>query len=413
MSANEDTLARLTFNAAAMRDYIGEEAKGVRVKIERGVVTLRPAKTVRGVDVIAIERRPRGTLADIGRGVFPRRLIQSLFKAGLSETRPYFVLGTAGRGWLGIEHLPDQQPPPRHALMVVSDFDTPAKAPAKAPAKRASPGTIDLLLWQKFLRALTAERVIPEETWTAVYGMIQSAEEIAARKIRGRQSQERVAAERLLAGVVRHNDKLLAWAERQQEFADDVLALLPRLGVEMTIEGAEEPPEPEAALETQEAQELPEEAPEAAPPVEVRPRRPRRKSRAFMPAPEVVEAPPWIVTEEAVVIITTNDPVPEPELEAHGEGEDVKAVIEDLERQFADEQSGGEQPPDVALDEEDPKVREALDQAILSSWETHETLEPDISTERLVMLVQDDTGADGPRQFDAMQRAGWPLPEVD
>jgi len=51
-------------------------------------------------------------------------------------------------------------------------------------------------------------------------------------------------------------------------------------------------------------------------------------------------------------------------------------------------------------------TRHNLDQRILESWHRHEAAEPDISTERLMAMVRDDTGAEPDRQVEALQRAG-------
>lgn len=47
-----------------------------------------------------------------------------------------------------------------------------------------------------------------------------------------------------------------------------------------------------------------------------------------------------------------------------------------------------------------------LDRRIIESWSIHEDADPEISTERLMAMVQDDTGADATRQLAALRRAG-------
>jgi len=47
-----------------------------------------------------------------------------------------------------------------------------------------------------------------------------------------------------------------------------------------------------------------------------------------------------------------------------------------------------------------------LDKLIIAAWEVIEDAEPDISTERLMAMVEDDTGADIFRIVDALERAG-------
>ena len=415
MSANDDTLARLTFNATAMREYIGDDAKGVRLKIERNAVTFRPANSLRGVDVIAIERRPRGTIAELARGMLSRRLLQRLFKAGLNAKQPYFVLEPVGRGWFGIDHLSDQQAPIKQPLMVVSDFVPP-------------PTAIDMTAWQRFLRLVTAGRSpIPEETWKSIDQMVRSAEQIVARK--GRRTQERDAAERLLGGVERNAPKLLAWGDRQPEYATAVTDLLTRLGIELP-----EAPAAEVAVEVEAIEEAPEqEAPEPPPEVpqarEAPPRRARRKSRGFRsPDPVPAEPESWVVDDvvEVTVVETVIATEEEPAThEAHGH-EEVQAG--EAQGSAGDPDDVAE-PPDIIIlgppeepeitddtpdgvteTPEDEQTRDALDQKILSAWERFENLEPDISTERLMMMVADDTGADNPRQIEALKRAGWPVP---
>lgn len=46
------------------------------------------------------------------------------------------------------------------------------------------------------------------------------------------------------------------------------------------------------------------------------------------------------------------------------------------------------------------------DRAIIAAWNAHEEADPDISTERLMAMVEDDTGADCSRQIEALDRAG-------
>ena len=52
------------------------------------------------------------------------------------------------------------------------------------------------------------------------------------------------------------------------------------------------------------------------------------------------------------------------------------------------------------------RTQAEIDQQIIASWEAHEDAEPDISTERLMAMVENDTGADCSRQIEAMERAG-------
>src|SRR6476660_6640963 len=123
MSDEPESLARLTFNAAATREVFADEAKGLRLRIERGKVSFRSATVRRGVDVIAIERRARGVTVPVDQG--HRALLQRLFRAGLSEDRPFFTLEPMPRGWFGIIHYPETEHPPRLPMLTVSGFQPP------------------------------------------------------------------------------------------------------------------------------------------------------------------------------------------------------------------------------------------------------------------------------------------------
>jgi hypothetical protein len=50
--------------------------------------------------------------------------------------------------------------------------------------------------------------------------------------------------------------------------------------------------------------------------------------------------------------------------------------------------------------------RTERDQLIVTAWEIIEDAEPDISTERLFAMVENDTGADYHRIIEALERAG-------
>jgi hypothetical protein len=47
--------------------------------------------------------------------------------------------------------------------------------------------------------------------------------------------------------------------------------------------------------------------------------------------------------------------------------------------------------------------RDALDAAVVASWRRHEEAEPDLSTERLMAMVEANTGADVDRQIEALR----------
>ena len=210
----DDTLARLTFNAVATRAFFTDRTKGVRLRIESGVVAFRPVVARRGEDILALERRPRGVIAEVARDPLTRRLMRRLFKAGLSESQPYFKLEeSTPRGWFSLNHHPADLPPQRQPLMVVSDFEPPLV-------------TIDMGLWRRLQRAMASTQPVAMPLWQDFMEMFHSAVRMTERTTRGRKSSERIEAERLLAIIEQNVSEFHSLAAHQPEVADDVASLL-------------------------------------------------------------------------------------------------------------------------------------------------------------------------------------------
>lgn len=216
--ADMDTLARLTFNAVATREFFGDRSKGVKLRIEGRVLTFHSSNTATGAEVIAIERKPRGLVADVPDDRLSRQVMQRLFRAGLTEDRPYFVLEATSRGWFGVEHVPEGAPPQRQSIMVVSHFDPP-------------PVPIDMAVWTKFRRTLAANRSIDETLWNDLRAMLRSAIQQTRKPQRGRVSEKRALAEKLLGAFRRSLGLVVEWRDRQPEHAPDITAMLKELGI--------------------------------------------------------------------------------------------------------------------------------------------------------------------------------------
>jgi hypothetical protein len=163
--------------------------------------------------------------------------MQRLFRAGLTQEQPYFLVEPVARGWYGIQHLPSDHPPQRQAIMVVSEFDPP-------------PIPVDMPLWQRFRRALNTQKAIDPEQWQQIHRMVLSAVRLVARPQRGgRVSAERQAAQRLLTAVEHNESLLMGWAQQEPEVVAEVRDML----VQVTGHEPEEPevvpfarPQPEA-----------------------------------------------------------------------------------------------------------------------------------------------------------------------
>lgn len=308
-----ETVARLTFNTAAAHQYFDSDSQGIRLRIERGVVTFRAMRSVRGADVIAIERRPKkGIFADIKPDAeFAKLLMRRLFRAGLTEDKPYFALAPEPRGWFGVDHLSEPAAPPGQAIMVVSDFEPP-------------PVPVDMALWQKFRRALMNERPIDEGLWTPVRRMIRSAKQITARPQRGRLSQERILATKLVTAVEKNAILIQVWGDRQPEFGNEVVTLFDEIGI----------------IPHELATAAPEATPDTTPLMRRRPRR-----TAPEPTTEPVENPAQVVaetfieteTEEEIEEDADLDPT-EPSAETHVDplGPSLRQLIEGTDAFAAD-----------------------------------------------------------------------------
>jgi hypothetical protein len=231
-------MARLTFNTAASREYFeSERLNWLRLRIERGVVTLRPAANSRGDDtVIRIERRPRGIVAEIDDERFSKRLMQRLVRAGLTEDQPYFLLAPASYGWIGIDHLPGMKPPQRQAIMVVSNFDE--TETTVQVVTRPAADVFDFSRWQRFLRGVNAGRAVDALGWDEIEQMIREAAFLIGRPRRGRESRARVSATKLMNAVKRRAPTLVEWEEQHPELGRQVSNLLVDVGIAL--------PEPEA-----------------------------------------------------------------------------------------------------------------------------------------------------------------------
>ncbi len=288
--AETEMLATLTFNTLATREMFTERAKGLQLHIERGVVTLRSASRAYGDDIIAIERRPRGVVAPVN--TVHRRLLQRLFKAGLTAEQPYFVLEPISGKWVGIAHYPFDHPPQGQLVLAVSNFEPP-------------PVAMEMPLWQRFHRVLSKERRIDESLWQPLYRMILSAVAITARPQRGPIGMQRVTAGKLLGLVRRNAAHLQRLAERQPELARNVAELLTKVGVEAVIPQTLAPVDPERPTARRMRRTWytnprfvePEPAPEPEPvvetvPVEAVPRVPVRLRRRRWPQIAPVELEP-------------------------------------------------------------------------------------------------------------------------
>jgi len=332
----DDTLARLTFNALATRAFFTDRTNGVRLRIEAGVVAFRPVIARRGVDILTIERRTRGVVADVPRDALTRRLMTRLFKAGLSDDQPYFTLQpSTPRGWFSLDHHPAEQPPQRLPLMVVTEFDPP-------------PIAIDMGLWRRLQRALAGPKPVSPTLWQDFMTMFHSAVRMTERSTRGRKSSERIQAEKLLVTIERSVGDFQTLAINQPELAEDVASLLFSVTGESTVDDTDNsviefpagrskhdrPPE----IDRQFVEQVLADTAEAEPPAE----KPKRRARRKWP-----DATEEEIRSEAKLLESEPNPKPESAVEPEATEPEPKSTDPEPEHDVLDAETQKVADPDV------------------------------------------------------------------
>lgn len=129
---------RLTFNKPTVGHYFkGEEATGVRVKIEDGVVQFLPVNQTGGKDFLPVEVRERGGAIAIVEGTRAAELAEALH----NSAGPFFTLERVKGGWLQATPYPKNSAPAKfepHVRVWVPKEETAqvvrSVAPSVAPA---------------------------------------------------------------------------------------------------------------------------------------------------------------------------------------------------------------------------------------------------------------------------------------
>lgn len=125
---------RLTFNKPTIERYFaGEDATGVRVKIEDGVVQFLPVADKKGADVLPIELRTRGGAEAMVEGTMADDLQQALN----NPDGPFFTLSRIKGGWLAAKPWPKDSAPPKFEPHVRSWAPKLVAAASASPSLRA------------------------------------------------------------------------------------------------------------------------------------------------------------------------------------------------------------------------------------------------------------------------------------
>lgn len=104
----------LTFNKPAFKMFFeGEEAQGLKIRVQDGMVQFRPVASDQGADTARLEQRERGGLAASIEGDASSTILEHLKNPnGL----PYFMLSRAAKGWITATPFegPGREPPRFH-----------------------------------------------------------------------------------------------------------------------------------------------------------------------------------------------------------------------------------------------------------------------------------------------------------
>lgn len=125
---DSEPLANLIFNSRARAQFF-DRATFVHIYADRDLILLHGYTTDKSPDSTPYEltrHRGRGVVAVLPPDRASMEIMRALFRAGLSEDRPFFRLAKAPgeRGWVGIENL-DRPPRRQEAIMRVTDFIEP------------------------------------------------------------------------------------------------------------------------------------------------------------------------------------------------------------------------------------------------------------------------------------------------
>ena len=127
---------KLTFNKPAVRQFIDEGSKGLRIKVENGVVMFKPASTRDGADVARLDARTRGGYEALVEGTG----VEALAKTLSNPDGPFYVLRKTSKGFVTAQPWPHAEAPPKFEphVRVWKSVTAPKKKTAAPAAPRAA-----------------------------------------------------------------------------------------------------------------------------------------------------------------------------------------------------------------------------------------------------------------------------------
>lgn len=144
---------KFTFNKPAVRQFLEGDDKGLRIRVEDGMVMFKTAKTADGADAVHLEQRTRGGFEATIEGQGATDILSSL----QNPAGPFYVLKRRGDGWVAAHPYGGDDAPPKfephvrvwtarektavEAKSVKKKTGKKTKAAKTAPAPLAGPGT--------------------------------------------------------------------------------------------------------------------------------------------------------------------------------------------------------------------------------------------------------------------------------
>lgn len=124
---------KLTFNKPAVRQFLEGDDKGLRMRVDNGVVMFKTSKAANLTDAAPLEQRTRGGFEAVVEGESAASILASL----QNPAGPFFVLKRREGGWVAAEPYGGADAPPKFEphVRVWTAREKTAEKPVKKKAK--------------------------------------------------------------------------------------------------------------------------------------------------------------------------------------------------------------------------------------------------------------------------------------
>ncbi len=124
---------KLTFNKPAVRQFLEGDDKGLRIRVDNGVVMFKTSKTANLADAAPLDQRTRGGIEAVVEGESAANILANLH----NPAGPFFVLKRREGGWVAAEPYDGADAPPKFEphVRVWTAREKTAEKPVKKKAK--------------------------------------------------------------------------------------------------------------------------------------------------------------------------------------------------------------------------------------------------------------------------------------